>query len=55
LKNVVPWVTGNGITIAFFESTLEGVLNHNFRPFSFELNKKKFFIKMNFDLGFRVL
>jgi len=34
---------------------LKGVLNPIFRPFSFELNKKNRFFKMNFDLGFRVL
>jgi len=33
---------------------LKGVLNLNFRPFSFELNKNRFF-KMNFELGFRDL
>jgi len=35
-------------------SPLKGILNPNFRPFSFELNKNRFF-KMNFDLVFRVL
>jgi len=30
------------------------VLNPNFRPFSFELKKIRFF-KINFDFGFRVL
>jgi len=33
---------------------VKGILNPNFRPFSFELKKKRFF-KMNFDLGFKVL
>jgi len=33
---------------------IKGVLNLNFRPFSFELKKKRF-LKINFDLGFRVL
>jgi len=32
----------------------KGVLNPNFRPFSFELQKNRFF-KINFYLGFRVL
>jgi len=32
----------------------KGVLNFNFRPFSFELRKIRFFV-INFDLGFRVL
>jgi len=30
------------------------VLNPNFRPFSFGLNKNRFF-KINFDLGFIIL
>jgi len=34
--------------------SVKGVLNPSFWPFSFELNKNRFF-KMNFDLGFRVL
>jgi len=33
---------------------IKGALNPNFRSFSFELNKNRFF-KINFDLGFRVL
>jgi len=33
---------------------LKRVLNSNFRPFSFELKKIRFF-EINFDLGFRVL
>jgi len=33
---------------------VKGVLNPNFRPFNFELKKKKIF-KMNFDLSFKVL
>jgi len=40
-------------------SKFKGVLNPNFRPFSFELKKIRFFkinfFKINFDLGFRVL
>jgi len=32
----------------------KGVLNPNFRPFSFKLKKLRFF-EINFDLGFRVL
>jgi len=34
---------------------IKGVLNPNFLPFSFELNKKNRFFEINFDLGFRVL
>jgi len=33
---------------------IKEVLNSNFRPFSLELKKIRFF-KINFDLGFRVL
>jgi len=36
------------LTFLYFK----GVLNPNFRSFSFELNKKYIF-KMNFDLGFK--
>jgi len=38
----------------FLEKTLKGVLNPNFRLFSLELKKIRFF-KVYFDLGFRVL
>jgi len=41
-----------GITRAGFG--IKGVLNPNFRPFSFELKKIRFF-EVNFDLDFRVL
>jgi len=35
---------------------IKGILNLNFRPFSFELKKKKIrFFEINFNLGFRVL
>jgi len=37
-----------------FEQTFKGVLNPNFRPFSYELKKIRLF-EMNYDLGFRVL
>jgi len=33
---------------------VKGILNPNFRPFSFELKKIRFF-EINFALGFRVL
>jgi len=36
------------------ELAIKGVLNPNFRPFSFELKKIGLF-EINFDLGFRVL
>jgi len=35
------------------QNQVKGVLNSNFRPFSFELRKVDFL--MHFDLGFRLL
>jgi len=35
-------------------SLFKGVFNPNFRPFSFELKKLRFF-EINFELGFKVL
>jgi len=44
--------SANGLILP--QRSLKGVLNPNFRPYNFELNKNRFF-KMNFDLGFKVL